>query len=86
MKRLPMETEEELKIRIETYLGKLRIITATIVVCHMHLEKQMEALESEYPDLAEGLEEAWGDVINGLNKIGDKITQYVDEVQKDRAA
>jgi hypothetical protein len=86
MKRLPMETEDELKIRIETYLGRLRMITATIVVCHMHLEKQMEALESEYPDLAEGLEEAWGDVIDGLDKIGDKITQYVDEVQKDRRA
>ena len=79
--RLPLESVEEYKSRTEDYLTRLRQATAMIVVCNLKLEECMNILEDEY--LLEF--PVWGDVFAGLEVIGNKITQYVEEFQKDYA-
>jgi hypothetical protein len=84
MKRLPMETEEERQVRVEEHLGKLRMLVATIVVCHTHLEKQEKLLAEYYPELAQKTDATWGDVFDGLTTIGHKLTKYAEQAMEDK--
>lgn len=80
MKRQPQETTEECQARAEDFLGKLRMTTATIVACHVQLEKCAKILEDEYPEVDTEIE--WKVVFDQLDSIGNKLTRYAEEVME----
>lgn len=82
MKRQMQETVEECEVRAEESLHGLRLAVGVIIACHTHLEKMKERIETNYPDLADKLEEAWGDVFDGLDEIGERCTKYATEVME----